>query len=291
LTQATAGPAAPTDAIRPTLAILIDAENVGAGCWPAALAIAGRFGFPTILRAYVCHAPSPGWLAAEGVEIIDGRPADGPNAADFLMAMDAAVLAAEGRVDGFVLLTGDDGFAAVAQGLRQRGATVYALIPYNGNAVPRRLALTADLAVLVPLAPAPPAPPRPGVVREPVQGQDWMNKFRNVLASCPADDAGWVDLSEFGTVLKKSGVRIPKGKLSVLATQVEGVQCRGAFAHVELRLMSHSLRQHLPQDAEENPPPPTEEHPMSGLDDAEVNDLQCELDFARLGEEDEEIPF
>lgn len=83
-----------TETPPPNLAILIDAENVSAAYWPAVLARAGRFGTATIVRAYVCHAPTHGWVTAAGVEIVDGRPADSPNAADFLLAMDAAVMAA-----------------------------------------------------------------------------------------------------------------------------------------------------------------------------------------------------
>ena len=72
--------------------------NVSPACWPEIWTVAGRFGPPVLVRAYVCHRPPPGWVAASGVEIVDGRPADGPNAADFLMAMDAAALAVEARV-------------------------------------------------------------------------------------------------------------------------------------------------------------------------------------------------
>jgi hypothetical protein len=96
----------------------------------------------------------------------NGRPADGPNAADFLLAMDAAVMAAEGRVDGFVLMTADDGFAAVAHGLKMRGVSVYTLIPFNGGPVPRRLAAMADLAILVPI----PLPDRWFVTRRAMTG-------------------------------------------------------------------------------------------------------------------------
>jgi hypothetical protein len=215
------------------LAILIDAENVSSACWPAALAIAGRFGVATVMRAYVCHPPAPGWVAAEGVEIVDGRPADGPNAADFLMAMDAAVMAAERRVDGFVLLTCDDGFAAVALGLKRGGATVYSLIPFNGGAIPRRLAAIADLTVLVPL----PSAFVPAVQGSLLSIEDrWVNQLRTLLARRSADDEGWVELSELGSELKNSGIKKPKGKLSDIVRRVDGIEWRGTNAKAWLRL-------------------------------------------------------
>jgi hypothetical protein len=218
------------------LAVLIDAENVSSACWPAALAIAGRFGVPTVVRAYVCHPPSPGWLAADGVEIVDGRPIDGPNAADFLMAMDAAVMAAERQVDGFVLLTCDDGFAAVALGLKRRGAIIYSLIPFNGGPIPRRLATVADLSVLVPLPPAfsPVAPEQAASLRSVEDG--WVDQLRAALARCPADGDGWVELSELGAQLKSSGVKKPKGKLSEVVRRVDSIEWRGTNAKAWLRL-------------------------------------------------------
>jgi hypothetical protein len=211
----------------PSLAILIDGENVSSACWPAALAIASRFGLPTVVRAYVCH-PSPGWAGAKGVEIVDGRPADGPNAADFLMAMDAAVMAAGRQVDGFVLLTSDDGFAAVAQDLMRRGATVYALIPLNGGSIPRRLAAVADLSVLVPLPPAAIA----GAHDEPASllliEDRWVNALQTALARCAVDDDGWATLSDLGVELKRAGVKMPKGKLSDLVRRIDAVETRGS---------------------------------------------------------------
>jgi hypothetical protein len=220
----------------PSLAILIDGENVSSTCWPAALAIAGRFGMPTVVRAYVCHPPSPGWVAAKGVEIVDGRPADGPNAADFLLAMDAAVMAAERRVDGFVLLTGDDGFAAVAQDLKRRGAAVYALIPLNGEAIPRRLAAAAELSVLVPLPTAAMSVPHKEAASFMSMEDRWANDLRIALARCPVDNDGWAALSELGAALKSAGAKMPKGKLSDLVRRVDGVEVRGASAKAWLRL-------------------------------------------------------
>jgi hypothetical protein len=226
----------------PRLAILIDAENVAASCWPAASAIAARFGTAAVARAYFCHDPSPGWIGATGVEIVDGRPADGPNAADFLLAMDAAVMAAEGRVDGFVLITADDGFAAVAHGLKMRGASVYALIPFNGGPVARRLAAMADLAILVPM------PPPTRVVRDP-PSNDWQRHFHLALARCKADDEGWVALSDLGSELRAAGVTLPGGKLSGLARKASSVECQGSGTAIRVRRMNHDPPQRDPQEA------------------------------------------
>jgi hypothetical protein len=252
----------PCDVTPPPLAILIDGENVSAACWPRALAIAKRFGVPAIVRAYFCHPPTPGWSAA-GIEIVDGRPADGPNAADFLMAMDAAVMAAERQVTAFALLTGDDGFAAVAQGLQRRGAFVVALIPFNGCGIPKRLARTADLSVLVPLPVAAVPAPRIEAAAAPPNGgahaDNWTDLVRAALTHCAGDDDGWTDLSALGSILKKSTVKAPKGKLSVIIREVSGVEIRGAGTKIQVR----------PQAVE---PPPELQAAIPGLFDARAPD-------------------
>jgi hypothetical protein len=220
----------------PSVAILIDGENVSSACWPAALAIASRFGRPTVMRAYFCRPASPGWVAADGVEMVDARPADGPNAADFLMAMDAAVMAAERQVDGFVLLTGDDGFAAVAQDLKRRGAAVYALIPLDCIAIPRHLAAAADLSMLVPLPTTAIGTARAAPASARSSGDKWRSDLHAALARCPVDDDGWVALGELGVELKRAGAKLPKGKLSDLVLRVDDIEVRGSHAKIRLRL-------------------------------------------------------
>jgi len=225
--------------LAPRLAILIDAENVAASYWPAACAIAPRFGTTVIARAYVCHAPPPGWIGLAGVEIIDGRPADGPNAADFLMAMDAAVLAAEGQVDAFMLMTADDGFAAVAHALKLRGKNVYALIPFNGSTVGRHLVAMVDVAILIPMTvpkPVDPDPPTP----------NWEQHFHVALAQCRADAEGWVDLGDLGNRLKATKVKLPKGKLSDVAHKVSEVEWQSGKSTFRLRRASNTPTQVAP---------------------------------------------
>jgi hypothetical protein len=152
------------------------------------------------------------------------------------MAMDAAVMAAERQVDGFVLLTGDDGFAAVAQDLKRRGTAVYALIPLNGAGIPRRLAAIADLSVLVPLPTVATALARDGTISAIGIEDNWANELRVALARCPVDEQGWSALSELGAAIKSAGIKMPKGKLSDLVRQVDGVELRGATPKTGLRL-------------------------------------------------------
>ena len=213
----------------PRLAVLIDAENVSAGYWPAITAALARLGRAAVVRAYVCHAPSPGWCAAE-IEIIDGRPAGGPNAADFLMAMDAAVMAVEKRVDGFALVTGDDGFSAVALDIKRRDMLVYALVPLNGGSVPRHLAAVADLTVLLPPANAVASPAPPSAK------DDLDAELCAAMALCPVVDEGWVGVGELGTALKRVRGKKLKGKLTDIVARSALLEVRGKASSTEVRL-------------------------------------------------------
>lgn len=236
----------------PRIALLIDAENVSAEYWPAAKGIAGRFGTVTVTRAYVCHQPPPKWAAIPDIEIIDGRPADGPNAADFLLAMDAAVMAAQRQVDGFVLMTADDGFAAVAQDLKRRGATVQVLIPLGRPTVPRRLAAVADLAILVPSA-AQPSPPKPSV--KPHGASDALtDAILAILATCPAEAGGWVGMSVLGTELKRAKVKRSSRPLYTVLSGIPEVELdREKTVNARARLRAHAATSGMAPDDEALP--------------------------------------
>lgn len=78
----------------------------------------------------------------------------------------------------------------------------------------------------------------------------WANRLRAALARCPADRDGWVELSELGTELKSSKIKVPKGKLSEVVRRVEGIECRGANAKALLRLRNDGL----PSASLEEPP-------------------------------------
>jgi hypothetical protein len=141
-------------------------------------------------------------------------------------------------VDGFVLVTGDDDFAAVAQDLKRRGTSVYALVPINGSAVPRRLAAVADLTVLLPPPPTMgmPAPSsnKAGAVPE-LEGS-WVGEVLAALAQCSAHEDGWTTLSWLGQAVKHAELKKPKGKLEDLVRRIEGLEVQGTKANTRVRL-------------------------------------------------------
>jgi len=214
--EASQGPQAPR------LAVLIDAENVPVSLWPAIRQRLPRLGRPVLVRAYACGG-APGWGRADGVEVVDaGAAARAANAADFLLAFDAGRVRESGAVDGFVLVSGDDGFAAMVKALAESGAAVHVIIPAIGETYGRRLACHADVCLLV----APPAGPdtaeRAGGAPQTLEA-----RFAEVFRGCGADGEGWVPLSVLGGALKAAGVAFP-GKLGALAAAMPGFEVRGA---------------------------------------------------------------
>ncbi|HYD64770.1 NYN domain-containing protein [Azospirillum sp.] len=212
------------DTQAPRLAVLIDAENVPVSLWPAIRRRLPRLGRPVLVRAYACGG-APGWGFADGVEVVDaGAAARAPNAVDFLLAFDAGRIRESGAVDGFVLVSGDDGFAAMVKALAESGAAVHVIVPAIGETYGRRLARHADVCLLV----APPADP---VATERADGapQTLEARFAEVFRGCGADGEGWVPLSVLGAALKAAGVAFP-GKLGALVSAMPGFEVRGADA-------------------------------------------------------------
>lgn len=212
--------------VSPRLAILIDAENMSAAYWHQIFDAATRLGTPVLVRAYACQGPPPGWLAIEDVEMVDGRPAGGPNAADFLLAMDAAAIAERDIVDVFIIVTGDDGFSTIAHGLKARGSTVYAFLPLALIGVPRRLASAADLAILLPPPPTfCAAAPRPMSQR--------ASMIAEALLRCQRDRDGWADISKMGALLKGQGL---SGKLTTIVRKLREFELDETGPVIKVRL-------------------------------------------------------
>jgi hypothetical protein len=139
-----------------------------------------------------------------------------------------------------------------------RGASVYAFIPFSGFPVARRLVAMADVAVLVPM----PAvlkqlvadPPNNDLLNNDPPDNDppdnnWQHHFLCALAQCKADDAGWVLFGELGTQLKAAGVKLPRGKLSLVVRQVGGVEWRRRAGELQVRRMKDIAVQKAPHDA------------------------------------------
>lgn len=236
------------------LAVLIDAENVPVSIWPVIQRLLPRLGCSWFARAYAC-GDTRGWGAIDGVQLVDaGTEARGKNAADFLLAFDAGRIREAGTVDGFVLVTGDDGFTATVKALRDSGVAVHVIIPAIGESYGRRLAQFADTCLLA----APPAvvavtsnplaalPSHSSAPSAPLHGAAAKEaRFVDAFRRCTPDSGGWVHLSKFGAALKSSGVSF-KGKLFEVSSSMPVFEVRGPKgldAAIRLRKTSVSVAQ------------------------------------------------
>jgi len=115
----------------PRLAVLIDAENVGAWCAPVLFAAIDRLGRADIRRIYGDFStpvlrPWVGVMSANGLvpQQHFNRNA-GKNGADIAMVIDAMDLLYTQRPDGFCLVSSDGDFSRLAARLREAGARVF----------------------------------------------------------------------------------------------------------------------------------------------------------------------
>ncbi len=217
------------------LAVLIDAENVPVSIWPVIQRLLPRLGCSWFTRAYAC-GDTRGWGAIDGVQLVNaGTGARGKNAADFLLAFDAGRIREAGSVDGFVLVTGDDGFAATVKALRDSGVAVHVIIPAIGESYGRRLAQFADTCLLA----APPAivavtsnllaahRSHSSALSVPLDRAETKEaRFVDAFRRCTPDSGGWVHLSKFGAALKSAGVSF-KGKLFEVSSLMPVFEVRG----------------------------------------------------------------
>ncbi|MFC5358213.1 NYN domain-containing protein [Azospirillum himalayense] len=179
--------------------LLIDGENFRPSYWPSIKAAAIQLGRVRSVIAFSCM--ETGWSRVEGVEVRHAPDLSGRNAADFMLAMHAAVLAERKRVKSVIIASGDDGFGAVARRLKGEGVKVFAFIPLMDR-LPRRLVTNADLTVVLP-------PVDPLLLKASDLDLDggWSaDTVRSVLGICPADKDGWISLKTARRALIASGL-------------------------------------------------------------------------------------
>ncbi len=115
---------------RPLLAVLIDADNVPAKHAQAILREITAIGEPALRRVYGDWSsdrlkPWNDKLLSLGlVAVQETANTKGKNASDIGLVIDAMDILHQGRFDGFVLVSSDSDFTALANRLREDGLTV-----------------------------------------------------------------------------------------------------------------------------------------------------------------------
>ncbi|WP_298495539.1 NYN domain-containing protein [uncultured Maritimibacter sp.] len=114
----------------PLLAVLIDADNVPARFAEAILKEITSYGEPALRRVYgdwssTRLSPWKGKVQELGlVAHQESANTKGKNASDIGLVIDAMDLLHTGRFDGFVLVSSDSDFTALANRIREQGLTV-----------------------------------------------------------------------------------------------------------------------------------------------------------------------
>ncbi len=115
---------------RPLYAVLIDADNVPAKFAGAILKEITSFGEPALRRVYGDWASArlSSWKKVAQdhglVQHQDTANTTGKNASDIGLVIDAMDILHSGRFDGFVLVSSDSDFTALANRIREQGLTV-----------------------------------------------------------------------------------------------------------------------------------------------------------------------
>ncbi len=197
------------------VALLIDAENIGADRFPAILALASRFGDPVIKRLFGlrkdwepvarAHALKVEWQASGG---------KGKNTVDIAMTVHAMDIVRQRLADALCLVSSDCDFQPLAIHLREAGETVYGIGEDKTDESLRKA--YAAFYVLPSLPPTPSeTAPKPSVstvavpaavskkaVKSPkpaATGSD--HRVDSLIVGLMPEDGAWVTLSAIGSAL------------------------------------------------------------------------------------------
>lgn len=107
---------------KPTVALLIDGENISVAFAGQILMRASKTAHPTVKRVYGNAAQITGWDAAPGFRLMHSGSIK--NGADILLSIDAVHLSHTEQIDTFAIATSDQDFSHLAHHLRERGFQV-----------------------------------------------------------------------------------------------------------------------------------------------------------------------
>lgn len=115
----------------PRLAVLIDADNVGAGVAEGLFEEIAKYGMASVRRIYgdFSSPHSKAWEKVLAKHAINPQQqfayTKGKNASDITMVIDAMDLLHSGRFEGFCLVSSDSDFTRLASRIREEGIDVY----------------------------------------------------------------------------------------------------------------------------------------------------------------------
>ena len=190
------------------LAVLIDSDNTTASVTTELLEEIAKYGTPTIKRAYGDWTTPRlgGWkeeLLSHSIQPMQQfANTRGKNSTDSALIIDAMDLLYAGNVEGFVIVSSDSDFTALARRLRESGMRVFGIGRRN---TPAPFVAAVDRFIYLDLLSQEPkeaAKPSDGEAPAP-KPPDLRRMLSTAITSASKDD-GWANLSEVGSLLTKN---------------------------------------------------------------------------------------
>ena len=204
------------------LAVLIDADNAQAAVIEGLLAEIARFGEATVKRIYgdFTAPASASWkktLQRYAIKPVQQFAyTTGKNATDSTLIIDAMDLLYTRKFDGFCLVTSDSDFTGLAMRLREEGLTV---LGFGEKKTPEAFrnachkfvftevlrpstAVEANVSSQKNTTESKPSAPQP-LANAPEPKVEFPKQFLLEALEQSSDDAGWANLSTFGSYLTK----------------------------------------------------------------------------------------
>ncbi len=237
------------DKTNPLLAVLIDADNIPARYAEAILKEITAYGEPALRRVYGDWAASRLQPWAKKVHSLglvahqETANTKGKNASDIGLVIDAMDLLHTGRFDGFVLVSSDSDFTALANRIREQGMDVIGIgegkTPESLRNVCTRFVMIENI-VEDEVAEAPakgdPAKPRAAKKRPPIEAQPLILRAMGKIDQ----DGEWYQLGQIGQTIQ-ADVRdfdtrtYGKAKLSDLIRELKLFETKREANHIYVR--------------------------------------------------------
>ncbi|RME16485.1 MAG: NYN domain-containing protein [Alphaproteobacteria bacterium] len=236
------------DKSNPLLAVLIDADNIPARYAEAILKEITAYGEPALRRVYGDWASSRLQPWAKKVHALglvahqETANTKGKNASDIGLVIDAMDLLHTGRFDGFVLVSSDSDFTALANRIREQGLDV---IGIGEGKTPESLRNVCTRFVMIeniieeepaPAAARGEAPKAKPAKRPPIEAQPLILKAMDKIDQ----DGEWHQLGRIGQTIQ-ADVRdfdtrtYGKAKLSDLIRELKLFETKREGNHIYVR--------------------------------------------------------
>lgn len=224
----------------PLLAVLIDADNVPAHYGAALLKEVTKYGEPALRRVYGDWAAPRLKPWADQVHELgmvahqETANTSGKNASDIGLVIDAMDLLHSGRFDGFVLVSSDSDFTALAARIREQGLDVIGIgeakTPVSLRNVCRRFIMLENLL------PKPAEPPKES-------GKGSLREARIMLITAMEkieQEAEWYSLSQVGSKVQADNPDFDTrtygfSKLSDLVRRLREIDVKQDGKHILVR--------------------------------------------------------